>query len=73
MTSQSESYMKAMNDNMLQISQILANPRRSYREMLHDYKEAQTNLKDAIDSGDVDDIAFFRDLKKKISDEMKSE
>ena len=73
MNSQSESYMKAMNDNMLQISQILANPRRSYREMLHDYKEAQTNLKDAIDSGDVDDIAFFRDLKKKISDEMKSE
>ena len=59
MTSQSESYMKAMNDNILQISHILANSRRSYREILHDYKEAQTNLKDAINSGDVDDIAFF--------------
>ena len=41
--------------------------------MLHDYKEAQSNPKDTIDGSDVDDIVFFRDLKKKISDEMKSE
>ena len=62
-----------MNDNMRQISRILANPRRSNREMMEDYKDAQSNLKDALELEDEDDIAFFRDLKTKIRDEMKSE
>ena len=70
MSLQSNSYIKAMNDNMLQISRIFANTKRSYGEMLHDYKEAQCNIKEDMDNEEDDDIKFYRDLKKKIGEEM---
>ena len=49
MTSQSDSYIKSINDNMLQ----------SNHELIKDYKDAQSNLKDALELGNEDDIAFF--------------
>ena len=54
MTSQSGSYIESMNDNMLQ----------SNCEMMEDYKDAQSNLKDALELGNEDDIAFFVNWKK---------
>ena len=43
MTSRNDSYIKSMNENMLQLSHILANPKRSHREIVDDYNEAKYN------------------------------
>ena len=59
-TSQSDSYVKAMNENMLEMTRVLSNPKRTYREMMIDYKEAQQNLKDAINMNDDDDIKILQ-------------
>ena len=48
-----------MNDNMLEISRVLANPKRSNRDIPQDYNE--------------DDINFYSNLKKRLHDEMKTE
>ena len=73
MTSQSNSYIKVTNENMLQNSRISANSKRSYGVIFHDYKEVQSNLKEAMDSGDDDDIKFYHDLKKQISQDTNSD
>ena len=54
MTSQSDSCIKSMNDNILQTN----------CEMMEDYKDAQSNLKDALELGNKNDIAFFLNWKK---------
>ena len=51
-----------MNDNMLQ----------SNCEMMEDYKDAQSNLKDTLELGNEDGIDFFASWKK-VRDEMKTE
>ena len=73
MSSQSNSYINIMNDNILQISRIFANRKRSYGEILHWYQEAQSNLKEAMYSRDDDDITFYHELKEKISQEINSD
>ena len=54
MTYQSDSYIKLMNDNMLQ----------SNFKMMEDYKDTQSNLKATLELGNEDDIAFFVNWKK---------